>query len=331
MIISSNGLVLTNNHVIDGTTGLQAKVVSTGKVYDAEWLGYDKTSDIAVIKLVNASGLRTVPLGNSNTVKVGDGVVAMGNANGTGNITTVTGRITGLDKKITASDDGEGSEQLSDMIQTDSDIIQGDSGGPLASTDGKVIGMDTAASTNTIGSSPTDVGFAIPINRAITIADQIIAGRSSSTVKIGSVGFLGVVVVAGPNGKQGNSNLSSPQAQARQEQENQQQSGGFGGFGGSPSAGCLSNDVEATTPSKIAPVHSGTLILGSLCDTPAATAGLTGGDVVTNVNGTAVSSPSSLVTVLGGLKGGQKVKVTWVTPSGATKDGSMTLAAAPPQ
>jgi S1-C subfamily serine protease len=334
MVISSNGLVLTNNHVINGTTGLTARLVnsdgqSTGKRYVARWLGYDKTSDVAVIQLVGASGLATVPLGNSGNVKVGDGVVAMGNANGTGNISTVTGSITGLHEQITASDNGASPEKLTNMIQTSSDIIPGDSGGPLSTVNGQVIGMDTAASTDTLGlGSQQNVGFAIPINRAMTIARQIISGKSSSTVRIGSVGFLGVVVTGGAGNK--DSALTSPSAQRQQEEKNEQQTGGFGGFGGQPSAGCLTNDNVASVPTSIAPVGSGTLILGALCNTPAATVGMTPGDVITSVNGKTVSSPASLVTVLSVLKAGQTVKVVWVTPSGSTVDRTMMLAAAPP-
>ncbi len=179
MIISKNGLVLTNNHVINGTTGLTATVVATHRQYPAQWLGYDKGSDVAVIQLVGASSLTTVPIGDSSAVKVGDSVIGMGNASGTGSIAAVPGTVTALDQSITASDDGSGvsPERLTGMIQTNANIIPGDSGGPLASTDGKVIGMDTAASTNGITSNQQDVGFAIPINKALTIARQIIAGQ----------------------------------------------------------------------------------------------------------------------------------------------------------
>jgi S1-C subfamily serine protease len=333
MIISSNGLVLTNNHVINGTTGLTARVVNadgqgTGQRYTARWLGYDKTADVAVIQLVGASGLHTVPLGDSNSVKVGDGVVAMGNANGTGSISTVEGRITGLNEKITASDNGESAETLTHMIQTSSQIIPGDSGGPLASQDGQVIGMDTAASTNTYVGSQQDVGFAIPINRAMSIADQIISGKSSSDVRVGSVGFLGVVVVGGTSNKIGaQSTLTNPQAQAKQEQQQLQSAGGFSG---APGSGCLSNDGNTGVPQNIAPVSSGTLVLGALCGTPAASAGMVPGDVITSVDGKSVSSPASLVTILSVLKSGQTVSVVYSTPSGSTMDRSMTLAAAPP-
>jgi len=102
--------------------------------------------------MVGASGLKTVPLGDSSTVKVGDGVIALGNAGGTGGTITVTGSVTGLNQSITASDDGSStSERLTNMLRTDANIVPGDSGGPLASTAGKVIGMDTAAATGSFG------------------------------------------------------------------------------------------------------------------------------------------------------------------------------------
>jgi S1-C subfamily serine protease len=330
MIISKSGLVLTNNHVIANTTSLSATVVSTGQRYKAQWLGYDKTGDIAVIQLIGASNLHTIPVGNSDKVKTGDGVVAMGNANGTGNISTVTGSITGLDRSITASDDGTGSsESLTGMLQTNANIIQGDSGGPISNTSGQVIGMDTAASSNTVGFNQQDVGFAIPINRAMAVARQIIGGQSSSVVRVGSTGFLGVVVIPGTNGQQ--STQSSPSAQLRQQERRSSSQAALGGnqLPASPSH-CLTNDGNAGVPSKIASVSSGTLILGSLCGTPASQAGIGSGDVVTSVNGRSVSSPASLVGILGLLHKGQSVKVTWVTPSDQTISRSMTLAAAPP-
>jgi S1-C subfamily serine protease len=330
MIISSSGLVLTNNHVIDGTTGLTATVVSTGQRFKAQWLGYDKSGDIAVVQLVGAHNMRTVPIGNSGSVKVGNGVVAMGNADGTGRISTVTGSITGLNRSITASDDGTNeSENLTGMIQTDARIIPGDSGGPISNVSGQVIGMDTAASSNTVGFAQQDVGFAIPINRAMSVAQDIISGKSSSVVRVGTTGFLGVIVTPGANGQQ--STVTSPSQQRQnQEKNDNQQSGGFGGTLPPASGTCVTNDQNAGIPSQIAPVSSGTLVLGVLCGTPASTAGMTPGDVVTNVNGHAVSSPASLVGVLSGLHKGQTVRVTWVTPSDKTQTQSMALAAAPP-
>jgi S1-C subfamily serine protease len=329
MIISPSGLVLTNNHVINGTTGLTATVVSTGRQYTATWLGYDKSSDVAVIKLDGASGLRTVPIGDSSTIKIGDDVVGMGNANGTGHISYVSGSITNVDQTITASDDGSGEapEKLTGMLQTNAQIIPGDSGGPLVSTDGKVIGMDTAASVQGVNDSGQDVGFAIPINHAMTLARQIIAGQSGSGVRIGSSGFVGVLVPSGPNGTQ--STETNPSVQLR-EQEQAAQRNNFGQLTPSP-GGCVLNDQDAGLPTRIAPVSSGTLVLGSLSQTPACSAGLGAGDVITRVNDRPVSSPASLMTILSGIHGGVSVKVTWVTPEDQSVTRALTLSSAPPQ
>jgi S1-C subfamily serine protease len=327
MIINKSGLVLTNNHVIDDTTGLSVTVVATNHKYAAKWLGYDKTTDIAVIQIQGAANLRTVPLGDSSTVKLGDDVVAMGNAGGTGEIKTVTGTITGTDQSITASDEGSGAppERLTDMLQTNADIIAGDSGGPLSSTDGKVIGMDTAASTGTIPGSQS-VGFAIPINRALTIADEIIAGKGSSQVQIGSTGFVGILVAGNSSG--GQSTETSPQAQLQQEQQADQQSGG----GGIPATGCVPTGSSAPgIPPSIASVSSGTLVLGAICGEPAAQAGMIPGDVITSVAGKKVSSPASLTGILQGVRSGTTVSITWITPSNQTVNHTLTVAAAPPQ
>ena len=325
MVISSNGLVLTNNHVIVDTTGLTATLVSTGQKFTAKWLGYDKTDDVSVIQLQGVSGLRTVPLGDSATVKQGDSVVAIGNAEGVGGTpTVVTGTITQLNQTITASDDLGGSETLHGMLQTNANIQEGDSGGPLVNASGKVIGMDTAASSGSFGNQGgSTVGFAIPINRALSIAHQIINGQNSATVKIGASGFIGVLV---PSQKA--STLGNPQQQ-QQQQESQQASGGTG-FGSPGGRQCLANDQNAGVPQTIAPVSSGTLILGSLCNTPAASVGLTAGDVITAVDGHAVTSPNSLSTILQGYRPGVTVSVTWVDTSGGRHVSQMNLLQDPP-
>jgi S1-C subfamily serine protease len=326
MIISKSGLVLTNNHVINGTTLLKATVVATHTTYTAEWLGYDKSSDVAVIKLKGASGLTTIPVGNSGTVKVGDSVVGMGNAGGTGSIAAVPGSVTALNQTITASDDGSGvaPERLTGMIETNADIIPGDSGGPLASTDGKVIGMDTAASTNSVTNNQQSVGFAIPIDRALSIARRIITGQEGGGIQTHTTGFVGVLVPSGQNGAQ--STATDPRVQLRQEQANQAT---FGQPAQAPNS-CVPNDSSPGIPASIAPVGSGTLVIGSLCKTPAANAGLLPGDVITRVDGHQVTSPSSLMTVLRTVRGGSKVTMTWVTPADQTVTKTITLASAPP-
>jgi S1-C subfamily serine protease len=196
MVLSADGEVLTNNHVIDGATSISVTVVSTGKHYVADVVGTAADKDVAVLQLEGASGLATVPIGDSDRVTAGQQVVALGNAGGAGTLSVVTGQVTATDRSITASDQsGQGSEQLTGMIEIEAPIQAGDSGGPLASRAGKVIGMDTAASASGRRSrgGPTS-GFAIPINRALTIAAQIRNGDSSGGAAIGGRGYLGIQV-----------------------------------------------------------------------------------------------------------------------------------------
>ena len=147
MVLTSSGLILTNNHVIDGATSISATDVGNGKTYSAKVVGYDRTGDIAVIKLVGASGLRTIST-SAGTAAVGQAVVGVGNAGGTGGTPSAAGgSITALGQSITASDNGGGnSENLTGLIETNAGIQPGDSGGSLVNTSGQVIGMDTAAS-----------------------------------------------------------------------------------------------------------------------------------------------------------------------------------------
>ena len=217
MIISSSGLVLTNNHVIDGATVVQAKLVgpgnNTSQSYPAQVLGYDATDDVALLQLQGASGLHTETFGNSSQVSLGTPVLALGNADGQGVARPATGIINALNRSIQASDQGSDStEDLNHMLQTNAPIEQGDSGGALANNAGQVIGMITAANTSTsgqFGSSGGTLGYAIPINSALAIARQIASHQQSATVYIGLPGFLGVEVAM--------SSSPSPQQQAADE------------------------------------------------------------------------------------------------------------------
>jgi S1-C subfamily serine protease len=198
IVLTSSGEVLTNNHVINGATSVQVRDVADGRVYSASVVGYDASHDLAVIQMRGASGLPTADLGNSSTVKVGDKVVAVGNAGGQdGTPSVATGRVTGLDQSITASDASSGTaENLSGLIRTNADIQAGDSGGPLLNSAGQVIGIDTAASPGLVqlNSSTTTQAFTIPINEALSVAHQIEAGTASATVHIGATGLLGVEI-----------------------------------------------------------------------------------------------------------------------------------------
>ena len=199
MVISSNGLVLTNNHVIDQATSVSAQFVVSGKTYAARVIGYNSTDDVALLQLVGASGLKTINLADSDKAKVGEAVLALGNAGGRGGLpSTAQGTIQALNQSIQASDSGANTtENLHGMIETDTPIEQGDSGGPLVNGSGQVVGMDTAANSSSSGFggySAATTGFSIPINTALTIANEINSGKASSTVHLGLAGFMGVNV-----------------------------------------------------------------------------------------------------------------------------------------
>ena len=336
MVIDSDGLVLTNNHVIENATKITATVASTGKNFVAKVVGYDVTGDIALLRLQNPSGLHAVPIGDASKLKTGATVVALGNAEGRSEIVPATGQVTGLNQSITASDQGGTvkSETLHGMIETNANIVAGDSGGPLVNSAGRVIGMDTAGNNVSFTQQQTVSGFAIPINTALSVAREITAGHASSTIVVGYPPFIGIYVGQGTD--------SNPQDQAAQEQ---QQDNGFGngygngngnGFGNGfsngngGSQGCYNSDANLSVPSTIASVNSGTLVIGTICGSPAATAGLTAGSVVTGVNGQTVGSPQSLATIMAKLHPGDTVSVTWVTPSGQQKTGNLALTAGPP-
>lgn len=191
MVLTSDGTILTNNHVIQGATSITVTDETTGKEYKADVVGADATNDVAVLKLENASGLSTVTLDDDGEPSTGDTVKDVGNAEGTGNLVAAEGIVTATDQDIQVqSESGTGTESLTGLIEISADIVSGDSGGPVLDSEGEVVGMATAASSGT-----ADVtGYAIPITTAKTIAEKILAGESSSTITIGLPAFLGVEV-----------------------------------------------------------------------------------------------------------------------------------------
>src|SRR5579875_149592 len=197
IVLTSDGYVLTNNHVIEQATSIKATDIANGQTYKATVVGYDRTNDVAVIKLQGASGLKTASIGNSSQVTVGEPVVGLGNAGGVGGTpSAASGQVVALNQSITAQDEANGTaEKLTGLIETNADIQPGDSGGALINNSGKVIGMDTAASTGFSFQTQGNQGVAIPINSAMTIAAQIRNGTATSTIHIGPTAFLGVEVV----------------------------------------------------------------------------------------------------------------------------------------
>jgi S1-C subfamily serine protease len=327
MVINSGGLVLTNNHVIEDSTSITATDLGNGRKYTAKVVGYDTTGDVALIQLQNASGLRTIPIGNSAAVKTGAAVLAMGNAEGQGSIVPAQGQVTGLDQTITASDEGGTitSETLHGMIETNANVVSGDSGGPLADAAGQVIGMDTAGNGGNFTNQQSSDGFAIPIDTAIAVARQIATGKATSTIMQGYPAFMGVYIASGTNS-------ANPMTQEQQQEGNGGfgglGGGGFGGFGGTPA--CYTSDSGLSAPSQIADVSSGTLIIGTICNSPAQSIGMTAGSVITAVNGQAVGSPGSLTAIVSKYRPGQSIAVTWVSPSDQTQTRNLALIAGPP-
>lgn len=194
IVLTSSGRVLTNNHVIRSATQIRVRVPETGRTYRARVLGYSVSADVALLKLRGASGLETVTRGNSSTVELGDDVTAVGNAGGTGRLTAKEGTVTGLGITITVNDGLGGSARLTRLIETSADLRQGDSGGALLDEAGRVIGMNAAASADSRFGSEDSDGYAIPINRATSIARQIESGTSSTSIHVGATPFLGILV-----------------------------------------------------------------------------------------------------------------------------------------
>lgn len=182
IIVSKDGHILTNKHVINGTSKLSV-VTQSGETYDdVEVIATDPLNDIAFIKVNGAKDFVPAEIGDSKTVSIGQPVIAIGNALGQYQNTVTYGIISATGRDIqAASESGSGVENLSDMIQTDAAINQGNSGGPLINVAGQVIGINTA-----ISAEGQSVGFAIPIGAA--------KGMLSSVLKTGDAkrAFLGV-------------------------------------------------------------------------------------------------------------------------------------------
>ena len=310
IVLTANGEILTNNHVINGATSVSVTDIGNGKTYKATVVGYDESKDVAVLQLTGASGLTVANLGDSSSVGLGNPVVALGNAEGLGGTPSVaTGAVTALNQSITASDQGSAtSEQLTGLIETNAGIQPGDSGGPLVNQHGQVSGMDTAASTNytfggggnggygyggggfgggsgssgsgssgssSTGNGTTTQGYAIPIDTALAVAKAIEGGGGTSTIHIGSTAFMGVAI--------------------------------------------------AGSSSQLAGVE----LAGAQAGTPAAKAGLGQGDVITAINGSAVSTGTQISQALIPLHPGDKITVTWTDTSGQSHTTTLTLGTGP--
>ncbi|WP_084130616.1 S1C family serine protease [Demequina sp. NBRC 110055] len=192
MVLTSDGLILTNNHVVEGATDITVTVGSTGETYTANLVGTDATEDVALLQLDDASGLSTVTI-DDDDASVGEVVTAVGNAEGGGVLMAADGAITDLDASVTTSSEyAVAGETLDSMIEFEADVVGGDSGGALLDDEGEVVGMTTAASSGLA----TTIAYAVPIDEALAIAAQIQAGDESGTVTIGYPAMLGVAIGA---------------------------------------------------------------------------------------------------------------------------------------
>ncbi len=295
IVLSSNGEVLTNNHVVEGATKITATDIGNDKTYDATVVGYDPSHDIAVIQLQGASGLQTAKLGDSSKLSVGQQIVGIGNAGGAGGQPSAAGgQITGLNQSVQAGDDNGSVENLTGMIGLNAAIQPGDSGGPLVDTNGNVVGMDTAGSQGFSisfnGGSSNSSAFAIPINTAAETALRIVTNHPTSTIHVGPTAFLGVTVNSGSG-----NGVDIP---------------GFGNIGGS---GSSTSGVQ----------------IGIVNGQAAQRAGLVNGDTITSLNGTAVSTRSELSHAMLTHHPGDVVKVGYVDTSGASQSVSVKLGSGP--
>jgi S1-C subfamily serine protease len=273
MVLTSSGEVLTNNHVIRGATSVKVVLPGTKHAYTAKVVGYDVADDVAILKAAGASHLKTVSTAASSRLKLGQAVRAVGNANGGGRLVSARGSITGLRRTITVNDQTGGSESLAGLIETSAALRPGDSGGPLLDASGKVIGMDTAASTGFVSTAADS--YAIPIAKGLSVARQIVAGHATARVHIGATAFLGIQV----------------------------QGGG----------------------------QDGLVLAGVVPGGPAQAAGLEAGDVITSIDGHAVTTPKSLTSYLLTRKPGARVTIGYTDLMGQSLTASLALASGPPQ
>ncbi len=214
IVLTPDGQILTSHHVIKGAVDISVTDVANGLIYDATPVGYDSSHDVALLQLSNAASLPTARIGDSKRVRLGDEVVAIGNAGGVGGTpTSAPGKATSLESTIIARNDSDYSRKyLSDLIEVEANVVAGQSGGSLVDRSGAVIGLITA------GTPPPEVeetpipapeplqpppplppppphrGYAVPINQAMAIVAQIQSGTRSDTVHIGPTATLGTLV-----------------------------------------------------------------------------------------------------------------------------------------
>lgn len=197
IVLDPGGQILTNFHVVQGADRITGTV--GGRPYAGQLVGYDRGRDVALVQLIGAAGLPVAPIGDINVLAPGEPVVALGNAMGSdAPLTREVGTLTAFGRTVEAEDTLTGTtDELTGLFEFAAPVRAGDSGGPVVSGSGQVVGVTTAASVN-FRMGPGGKGFAIPINDAMGVVGQIRAGVRSDTVHIGPPTLLGVGVRTAP-------------------------------------------------------------------------------------------------------------------------------------
>ncbi|HEX4520498.1 MAG TPA: trypsin-like peptidase domain-containing protein [Gaiellaceae bacterium] len=192
IVLTSDGVVLTNNHVIREATVIRVRDVDNDRSYAASVLGYDIRDDVAVLRLHGASGLVTARLGAASSLGVGDAVSAYGNALGAGGTPRrADGTVTRLNATAFVHYADGSTERLTKMIESNTDTLPGDSGGPLVDGHGRVVGINTAG---VFGAGTVARSEAIPLAKALAVEKAVRAGRASPRIHVGTGPWLGVLV-----------------------------------------------------------------------------------------------------------------------------------------
>jgi S1-C subfamily serine protease len=192
IVLSGEGLAITNYHVVEDASEVSVTVADTGRTYSATVLGRDSLHDVAVLQIEDAPDLATASV-DTEVPQLGDLSAAIGNGSGQGFLTAVTGEVTALGESIVASSGvPDDYSRLTGLIETSADVVPGYSGGPLVDADGQVVGITTAASQGE--DAATVDGYAIPVATALDVVVQVLSGEETDTVSIGADGALGIVV-----------------------------------------------------------------------------------------------------------------------------------------
>lgn len=292
IVLTSDGVVLTNTHVIAGSTEVTVTVGVPPVAYTATVVGSDAENDVAVLQLDNAANLDVAVIDQDEDLDIGDRVTVVGNARGASELMSTPGVVTSMDRTITTRTEGSTTgRELGGLVEVDADVVSGDSGGAVLDEDGEVVAMTTAASTGR-----EDIrGYAIPVGTALDIAAQILSGEETATVSIGYPAFLGVQLV-----------MSDRPARP-------------GGLGVDEPPNELLRRERDT---------AGAPVAGVLPGTPADAAGLVPGDVVTALDGATVTSAEDLTARLSEHEPGDTVTLEW-TRGGASHSADVTLVEGP--